>query len=146
MLALVLALSISAPAEIEIHYMPVGAPLKLELGGKKTEVRYFTFPEYKLLLKMDLDLWDANQSLKIYKDIDLKYAGVIKQKDEIIQTLRDDIVTKDGRITRVEGLWHDAEQKAIDNAGGPIWPYILAGTGAIIGIVGATLYLSTLAQ
>jgi len=141
-----LMVTLSAPVEAEVHYMPLGTPLELKLEGQMTRVQYFTFTEYKLLLQMDGKLWDASQRLEIYKDIDLKYAGIIQQKDAIIQTLQDDIVIKDERIKRVEGLWHDAEQEAIDNAGGPIWPYVVGAVGAVVGIVGATLYLSTLAQ
>jgi len=146
MTALILTLLLSAPTEVEIHYMPAGTPLELKLDGKPVKVRYYLLEEYKLLLKLDADLWSATESLRIYKDLDLKYANVLEQKDEVIRTLQGDIQVKDERIKRVEGLWHDAEQRAIENAGGPIWPYIVGGVGAVVGIVGATLWVSELAR
>lgn len=142
MTALLLAILLSAPTEVEIHFMPPGTPLELKLEGVKTRVQYFTFDEYKLLLKMDQDLWDAMERLRIYKDIDKKYEKIIEQKDTIIGTLQSDIEVKNARIARVEELWHKAEKEAIDNAGGPIWPYVVGAAGAVVGIVGATLYLS----
>ena len=142
MTALLVCLLLSAPAD-DLEFMPKGTELELKLDGDLELVRYFRLPEYKLLMQMDFDLQDANKSLLIYKDIDQKYAGVIKQKDVIIQGLRSDIVVKDTRIERVEGLWHAAEEKAIENAGGPIWPYVVAAVGAAVGLVGAGLFLGT---
>jgi hypothetical protein len=144
MLALALALTLgAAPVEVEIHYMPPGTALILQTGE---QVRYFKFEEYKLLLKLDGDLWELNQRLELYKDIDLKYTGILKAKDTVIQSLLDDKKIREDRLMRVEENWHAAEKRAIDNAGGPVWPYILAAGGAVVGIVGATLFAVSLAK
>jgi hypothetical protein len=144
MLALVLALAVSAaPVEVEIHYMPPGTPLTLQ-GGE--QVRYFTFPEYKLLLKLDGDLWSASERLRIFQDIDLKYTGILRQKDVVIQALLDDKKIREDQLKRAEENWHAAERRWVEASGGPIWPYVVAAGGAVVGIVGVTLYASTLVK
>jgi len=141
MLALLTALMLSAPVQVEIHYMPPGTQLKLQTGE---QVRYFTFDEYKLLLKLDGDLWDTTQRLSIYKDLDLKYGNIVGQKDVIIKTLQDDNQVLNERLKRSDENWQAAEKRYIEAAGGPVWPYVLGAVGAVVGIVGATLYVSTL--
>jgi hypothetical protein len=142
MTALLVCLLLSAPAD-DIKFMPLGTELQLKLDGELEAVRYFRLPEYKQLVQMDFDLQDTSERLRIYKDLDLKYKNVLEQKDTIIQGLRSDIEVKDARIERVEGLWHAAEKKAIENAGGPIWPYVVGAVGAAVGLVGAGLFLGT---
>lgn len=144
MLALVLALTVSAaPVEVELHYMPPGTALTLQTGE---QVRYFKFDEYKLLLKLDGDLWELSRRLEIYKDLDLKYTSILGQKDVIIKTLQDDNLVLAGQLKRSDENWHSAEKKLIDASGGPVWPYILAAGGTVLGIVGATLYATTLVK
>lgn len=144
MLALVLALTMSAtPVEVELHYIAPGMPLTLQTGE---QVRYYNFLEYKLLLKLDGDLWDISKRLEIYKDIDLKYAGILKQKDVIIQSLLDDKKILGDQLKRAEDNWHSAEKRAVEASGGPVWPYILAAGGVVVAIVGTTLYVSTLVK
>lgn len=121
--------------------MPPGTMLELP---SKEKVRYFTFDEYKLLLKLDGDLWDTTQRLGIYKDLDAKYMAIVGQKDVIIKTLQDDRVVVDEQLKRTTTLWHDAEKRYVDAAGGPIWPYVVGAVGAAVGIIGTTLYVSTL--
>jgi hypothetical protein len=139
MLLLVAQLLVTQPAQLELHYMPTGTDLQLELGGKKERVRYFTFEEYKLLLKLDGDLFDAHRTIDIYKDIDLKYAGIVKQKDEIIATLQADKVTLTERSKRLEEKWHKAEEDLVDAAGGPWWTYVIGIGGGVALIVGGVL-------
>lgn len=144
MLALALALTLSAaPVEVEVHYMPLGSALTLQDGER---VKYFRFEEYKLLLQMDDDLWTANKNLVLYQDLDLKYQGVVNQKDQVIAAYKSDREVLDERLKRTEGLWHAAEKRAVDNAGGSIWPYIVGAAGAVVGIVGATLWATTLVK
>lgn len=144
MLALALVLSmVVSPAQVEVHYMPLGTELALP---SKERVRYFTFDEYKLLLKLDGDLWDTTKRLDIYKDLDLKYRGIVDQKDVIIKTLQDDRLVLTEQLKRSDENWQAAEKRYIDAAGGPVWPYVVGAVGAVVGIVGATLYLSTLAH
>lgn len=142
---LVASMLLASPAD-DLKFMPKGTPLRLWLGGKYERVQYFRLGEYKLLMKMDLSLQEARKNLEIYSDLDFKYANLVEQKDAIIETLKDDLKVKDERLKRVEVLWHAAEEKVIDNAGGPTWPYLVAGAGVAVGIIGTTLYLSTLAQ
>lgn len=143
MLVLVVSMMLCAPASVEVHYMPLGTQLKLQSGE---QVRYFTFDEYKLLLKLDGDLWDMTQRLVIYKDLDLKYGSIVSQKDIIIKTLQDDKLVLTEQLKRSDENWRAAEKRYIDAAGGPIWPYVVGAVGAVVGIVGSTLYLASLAR
>jgi hypothetical protein len=143
MLALMLTMMVADPVTIELHYMPEGKKVYLP-APDNTWGKGFNFEEYKLLLKLDGDLWDANRTIEIYKDLDLKYQAVVGQKDVIVQTLQGDIRILDERLKRSDENWHAAEKKLVEASGGPIWPYVLAAGGAVVGIVGATLYLSTL--
>jgi len=138
----VVVLAQASPAE-QVKYMPLGTALELTLEGAPEVVRYFRLSEYKLLLQLDFRLQDAEVQLDIYADIDKKYGEIIEEKDKEITTLKEDKQILADRSVRMEEKWHAAEKLAIENAGGPIWPYIVAAAGAVVGIVGVTLYLST---
>jgi hypothetical protein len=142
MLSLLLALAVADPVTIELHYMPEGKKVYLP-PPDNTWGKGFNFEEYKLLLGLDNDLWAANQSLGVCRDMDLNYQAVVRQKDVIIKTLQDDNQVLNERLKRSDANWHAAEEKLVEASGGPVWPYILAAGGAVVGIVGATLYLST---
>jgi len=144
MTALLLAAMLSSSPADGLKFMPKGTPFRVWVDGKYERVQYFRLGEYKLLMKMDLDLQQAQKNLEIYSDLDFKYVNLVEQKDAVIRTLKDDLKVKNERLNRIEGLWHKAEEKVIENAGGPTWPYLVAGAGVAVGIIGATLYLSTL--
>jgi hypothetical protein len=144
MLALAFALALSAaPVEVDVHYMPLGTALTLQTGE---QVRYFGFEEYKRLLQLDGDLWAANKNLALYRDLDLRYQGVLNMKDSIIEAYKNDRVILDERLKRSDENWHSAEKKLIEASGGPIWPYIVAAGGVVVGVVGVTLWASTLVK
>jgi hypothetical protein len=141
-LLLAVLLSQTTPAE-QVKYMPLGTPLELTLEGAPEVVRYFRLPEFKLLIDTDFRLQSAEKQLSIYLDIDTKYGKIIEEKDKTISRLENDKEILNQRAQRLDTQWREAEKLAIENAGGPWWPYILAGAGAVLGIVGVTLYLST---
>ena len=138
-------LAAGAPTEITIHTMPLGTKVWLPPPDNSWG-KGFTFQEYKLLLQMDGDIYTARQQLELYVDIELKYKGIIHEKDAIIATLNNDNDILNKRALRLENKWHEAEDALVEAAGGPTWPYFLAAGGVVIGIVGATLYFTTLAR
>lgn len=143
MSTLLLLVLLASPSQIEIHYMDPGAPLKLVSGE---EVRCYTFTEYKNLLQMDTNLWQAVKDVTDLKAAVDKQDKIIVAKDVIISTLKKDKDVLQGDLDRTTVLWKDAEKKVIANAGGPIWPYFVAAGGAILGIVGATLAITSTLQ
>lgn len=144
MTALFLVMTLLAsPVTVELHYMPPGTDLKLSSGE---QVRYFNFEEYKLLLKLDMDHWELHRQLGVYRDLDLKYNSVVLQKDLVIKSLLDDKKILGDQLLRAEQNWHAAEKRYVEASGGPIWPYFLAAGGAVLGIVGLSLYLASLSH
>src|SRR5688572_20716754 len=137
------AMLVLGPVEVEIHHIPPGMRLELPEFGK---MACYTFEEYQDLLRLDGELETALSSLEIYKDLDSKYAEIFRRKDEIIQTMQVDREIMISRMKRMEDNWHAAEKLAVEAAGGPWWPYVLAAGGAVVGIVGVTLYVSELAR
>jgi len=141
MTILLAILLLTEPTKVEIHYMPLGTSLTLGTGEK---VRYFKFEEYKLLLQLDSELWDANNSLDNYEALvkKLELEGVAK--DAVIKTLQDDKVVMGQRLDRMEKNWNDSEKRTIAASSGPIWPYFLAAGGGVLAVVGVTLFVVTL--
>jgi hypothetical protein len=130
---------LAAPAVVELHLMPPGEALTLPTGER---VQCFKFEEYKILLHMDNDLWAVKRQLAVYENLEAEYAALAMQKNVVIAALQSDKDVLANQLKRAEDNWHAAEQRAIDNAGGPIWPYVLAGGGAALG-VGAILFLAS---
>jgi len=135
---LVAQLVVGAPAQVEIHYMPPGTSLKLQ-GGQR--VKYYTFDEYKLLLTLDGDLWTANQQLETLGELKLSWNNLLEQKDKVITTLQTDVTTFQGRAVRLQGKWDTCEDSLVKASGGSIWPWVIAGTGVVVGIVGVAFGL-----
>ena len=46
-------------------------------------------------MEMDFNLQDARERLGVYEDLDVKYSGLVDQKDAIIKTLQNDVLIKD---------------------------------------------------
>lgn len=137
MTILLLAALVAAPVEIEVHYIPLGEPVKLTTGE---DVRCYSFSEYTRLLMLDGELWSLTGELETYRDMDSRYVDLLNQKDVIIKTLQDDKTVLSAQLKRAEENWHAAEARTIA-ASGSTWPYIVAAGGAVVGIVGATLFL-----
>lgn len=125
-----------------VKYMPLGIPAELVFDGKLEVVRCYRLGDFKLLMKTDFSLQDAEEQLKIYEHLDSDYLGIIEEKDSIIEVLQEERDVLEERVKRMETNWHEAEERAIGLVQDPIWPYIVAGIGAAVGVVGTTLYLS----
>jgi len=142
--AVLLSMSLLAdPLTVELHYMPPGTSLKLP---NKEEVRYYTFEEYKKLLRMDDELWALTQQVEDFKKLEESCAKQVTQLDLVITALKNDNATVNARLKRTEKNWHEAEKRAIDGAGGPTWPYFVAGGGVVVGIAGTALYFVSLSK
>jgi hypothetical protein len=142
--ALLLSASLLAePLTVELHYMPPGTSLELPT---KEEVKYYTFEEYKKLLRMDYELWLLTQQIEDFKKLEDSHAKQVTQLDLVVTTLNNDKATLNARLKRTEQNWHDAEKRAVEAAGGSTWPYIVAGGGAVVGIVGTVLYFVSLSN
>jgi hypothetical protein len=129
---------VAVPVEVEVHYIPLGEPVRLDSGE---DVRCYSFSEYTRLLMLDGELWSISGELETYRDMDSRYVDLLNQKDVIIKTLQDDKTLLNAQLKRAEENWHAAEARTIA-ASGSTWPYYLAAGGAVVGIVGATLFLA----
>jgi hypothetical protein len=129
----------------QAKYIPLGTPMKLSVDGVPEMMRCYRLGEFRLLLKADFKLQDIEERLRIYQDIELKYIGIIEEKDKIAEIHKREKEIYRERAERMEADWHDAEARAV-SAEGPIWPYIAAGVGAAVGIVGITLYVQEMSQ
>jgi len=132
-------LVVGAPTEVEIHIMPPGSPVVSD------GVRFqgFTFNEYKLLLQMDNELHLARKQIKLVGDLELQFEAALQAKDQVIVTLRQDVETYETRSERLDGKWKKCEEDLVEVSGGSWVPWVIAGVGAAIGILGAGLFIGS---
>ena len=135
-------LLVAAPVEADVHTMAPGVkvwlPPPANAWGKG-----FNFEEYKTLLQMDADLHRARQELKLVESLKLNYTLILTEKDRLIGLYKDDISIQTIRSDRVEGNWKKCEEDLVEASGGDWWPWVIAGAGAAIGIVGVSLFLGS---
>lgn len=141
LLAAVIALQMTLgdPVKVELHLMPPGTPLTLETGE---EVRYFTFEEYKELLKMDAELWELKKQIELYSSIEERYKALLAEKSFMIEALEAERAILVARAERLRNRWKDCEEDLIDASGGSVWPWVTGAVGAVLGVIGLTLWLA----
>lgn len=122
------------PVMIEIHYMPPGRLMFLPESG--LEFMCFNIDEYKFLLMMDNELHTVSRQFELLSNAEIDYQNILVKKEEVIGTLESDKALLAKRCLRLEGQWQTCEEELIEASSGSVWPYILAATGAVIGIAG----------
>jgi hypothetical protein len=137
------AISTAQPAMaqtvVTFQLLPPGHDGQVQGVGR---ARYYLLDEYLKLAKLDAEFVKMQAD---FQDLTMIVEGLKKAlaaKDIIIQTIEDDKRLLAARGLRLEGDWQTCEKELEDCAGGSIWPYILAAGGAVLGIVGTTLYLA----
>jgi hypothetical protein len=136
-----LAMARKACAEkVEVHYMPVGTALTV--GGE--EVRYFKFDEYKLLLKMDQDLWYFTAQLDLYRKLSADLSDMSNLKDLFLQSKQREAEIYQVRSDRLYESWTKCEEALTDNSFDFSSFMYGIGGGVVIGVVvSAALVLAT---
>ena len=132
---------LAAPVVAEIHYMPPGHKVWIQ-PPVNAWGRGFDLEGYKLLLKLDSDLWEANKQLEDFDSIVGHYKDVIVEMDRIVAGLKEDRVIFGARAERLGTSLKTCEDDLVEAAGGPVWPYIVAAGGALFGVVGMTYGLA----
>lgn len=121
---------------VEFKLLPPG-----ELGivnGEKHRV--YTFDEWLVLAEFDAELVMLRADVKDHEAIVKKLEKVTAEKDKQIISLEKDKDILSKRSLRLDGDLEECEKKVVDLAGGPIWPYIVGVVGAVVGIVGVTMW------
>lgn len=140
LVALLLVPSVAfAQTEVRFQLLPPGQLVQVK--GEK--MRGYLLEEWLQIAEADAELVKLRADVVDLEAMVKKLEGVVEKKDVEIATLeRDkDILTKRG--LRCDEDLKKCETDLIDAAGGPWWPYIVAAGGAVLGIVGTTLYLSS---
>jgi hypothetical protein len=128
-----------AQTVVSFQLLPPGHDGQVQGVGR---ARYYLLDEYLMLSKLDAEFVKMQAD---FQDLTMIVEGLKKAlalKDTIIQSLESDKKILADRGIRLEGDWRTCEKALEDCASGPVWPYILAAGGAVLGIVGTTLYLA----
>lgn len=133
MIPLILSLALSV--EVPVHYLPESTFTRLNDGKI---VRVFDFVAYKKLLDIDNRLWTTELELKSYKRIHSSRTELLRRKDETIKSLEVSNSMLSRRADRLNKKWLEAESK-ISTISHPFWPYIVGGTGVVLGILAMVL-------
>ena len=84
-------------------------------------------------LRADIqDIGDINNKLKIQIDL---------LETKLIPTLESDKELLRKRGIRLEEKWQECEKARVIAEGGPIWPYIVAAAGVVVGAVAVGMYV-----
>lgn len=145
--AVAIALLIAAPVQAQEcrhrelssqpHYLPPGLFCEIAPDG----MMCFNLEEYKLLLKLDTELYAEKQKTIEKDSIITNQALILNQQNLTIDTLESDKKILDERAQRLDEKW----RSCMDEQEGLPWSSIGlgAGTGVIIGaIVGVIAYLT----
>jgi len=125
-----------AQVVVEFKLLPPG-----ELGVVSGEKhRIYTFDEWLVLAEFDAELVKLRADVKDHEAIVKKLEAVVTEKGKQISSLEKDKDILSKRSLRLDGELEECEKKVIDLAGGPIWPYIVGAAGAVVGIVGITMW------
>ena len=127
---------VHAQTQVEFKLLPPG-----NLGVVEgVKLRVYTLDEWLTLAAFDGELVKLRADVTDYKSITDKLKAVIVEKDKQFSTLEEDKGILLRRGLRLDGELEECEKKVIDLAGGPIWPYIVGAVGAVVGIVGVTMW------
>lgn len=120
------------PVTIQTHYVAPGTPYVVPEVG---EVRYYLFDEYKLILKVDNDLFLANQEIKSLENTNLLLEDLVKTERGRADTFKGERDIFKVRADRLDKNWKKCEDEltAFD------WQSFLIGVGAGTGITLLTI-------
>jgi septal ring factor EnvC (AmiA/AmiB activator) len=140
MTALLLCALIAAPTTLEFKLLPPGHDGQVQSVGR---ARYYLLDEYLRLYQFDQELVKLRLDTKDQQEIIAKLELQLADKDKVISTLEDDKRQLNDRVTRLDKNLDDCEKQVIDLSGGPIWPYVVGAVGAVLGIVGGTMWITS---
>jgi len=132
--------SLRAQTEVKFRLLPPGKALVLKDG---TKARYYLLEEWLELAAADAELLRLRAEVPDLEALTKNLQGQLEAKEQEIASLEDDVETWKGSAERRKTKWEECEKARAAEAGGPLWPYFVAIAGAVVGIVGTTLYLST---
>jgi hypothetical protein len=124
---------------VDFELLPVGHHLVLNDGLR---VRYYKLSEFIELAKFDAELVKLRKDIQDLGDINNKFKIQMKELERIITIVEDDKVVLRGRADRLEEKWVAAEKLAVENAAGPVWPYVVGAVGVAVGIAGFSMYVA----
>lgn len=140
MTSLLLCVLLANPVTLEFKLLPPGHDGQVQGVGR---ARYYLLEEYLQLNQFDQELvklrLDVQDQVAIIDKLELQ----LKDKDKVISTLESDKEKLNDRVLRLDGALDQCEKDKIDLAGGPIWPYVVGAVGAVVGIVGATMWATS---
>ena len=125
---------------VEFKILPPGHDLQLKNGPR---VRYYDLQEYLQLAQFDSELWVARSQVETYREIERVLQVKLAAQDGIIRALEADKRILGDRSLRLEESWQRCEKDLVAASSGSIWPYVVAAGGAVLGIVGTTLWLTS---
>lgn len=133
---LLLCSNANAKVTVEFKLLPPGE-LGLVDGNK---MRVYNLDEWLALAKFDAELVKLRADVGDYTGIVERLEKQLGEKDKQIASLDRDKGVLANRITRQDENLDKCEKEVIDLAGGPIFPYIVGGVGAVVGIVGIVMW------
>jgi hypothetical protein len=125
-----------AQVRVEFKLLPPGE-LALVDGNK---MRVYGLDEWLALAKFDAELMKLRADIVDYTGIVERLEKQLVEKDKQIASLERDKGVMVNRSERLDKELDKCEGEVIELAGGPIWPYIVGGTGAVVGIIGAVMW------
>jgi hypothetical protein len=127
---------------IPLHYMPAGHPYSIEAVG---EVRYFLFDEYKLLLKLDNDLFTARQELELQRALNTDLADLLDIEKSRSESYRNSSDLYRQQSERLNQNWMKCERDLAKEVGWDLASILVgAGSGLLLGVLaGVVIALAT---
>lgn len=104
--------------------------------------RLYTLEEFKELAKYDNELFQLRLDTKDQAAIVTKLEEVVKGQKAKIWTLEKDKDILAQRSIRLDSDLDKCEGEKIALAGGSVWPYVVGAVGAVVGVVGVTMWAS----
>jgi len=128
------------PVKIQTHYISPGTAYTIPDVG---HVRYYLFQEYKILLKVDHDLFLANDRIGNLQRIVEDQTRVVQLQLSFTKSVeRERDIYKD-RSLRLHNTWYKCEEKLIKESGFDLKSFLigLAVGSAAVAVTGTILII-----
>jgi hypothetical protein len=131
--AVVLAVAAQASAveKVQTHYIDPGVEYQLPSGET---VRYYTFSAYKMLLKVDFDLWATSQQTSEYQKMLGGFSDMLKLKDQLIESKQAEVNVYMTRSERLQDAWGKCQEALAKEKDGFSWTSFGLGLGIGAGV------------
>jgi len=125
---------------VTFKLMPPGHDGQVEGVGR---ARYYLLEEYLQLAQFDSELVKLRMDVETLRGVNKALTDQLVAQGAVIKSLLGDVELWRGKSNRIEDRWKQCEADLVSTSSPPLWSYIVAIIGGVVGLGGVAYAIGT---